>query len=69
MLFIISFLKNALQSSMAEGTDCIVSTVPSICEQLTICYFQETNQTVCVKYAVISTLGFSRRYFQSMRGY
>ena len=46
----------------------IVNTLPSICEQLTIFYYQETNQTVCVKYAIISRLGFSRRYFQSFSG-
>ena len=54
---------------MAGGNKCVVNTLPSICEQLTICYFQETNQIVCVKYAIISSLGFSRRYFRSMRGY
>ena len=54
---------------MAGGNGCIVNTLPSICELLTIFYFQETNQTLCVKYAIISSLGFSRRYFQSMRGY
>ena len=32
-------------------------------------YFQETIQTVCMKYAIISNLGLGRRYFQSMRGY
>ena len=54
---------------MAEGNDYIVNTLSSIREQLTIFYFQETNQAVCVKYAIISSLGFGRRYFQSMRGY
>ena len=51
------------------GNDCIVNTLPSICEQLTIFYFQETNQTVRVEYAIRSSLGFSRRYFQLMHGY
>ena len=57
--------KNELQFRMAGGNDCIsVNTLPGICEQLAIFYFQETNQTVCVKSAIISSLGFSPRYFQ-----
>ena len=49
----IGFLRNALQFRMAGGNGCIVKTLPSICEHLTLSYFQETNQTVCVKYAHI----------------
>ena len=45
----------ALQFRMAGANDCIVNTLPSISEQLTIFYFQETNQTVCVKYAIMSS--------------
>ena len=48
---------------MAGENDYVVNTLPSICDQLTIFYFQETNQTVCVKYTIISCLGFSWRYF------
>ena len=54
---------------MARGNDCIVNTLPGICEQPAIFYFQDTNQTIYVKYAIMSSLGFSRRYFQLMRGY
>ena len=54
---------------MAGGNDCIVNTLPGIYERLAIFYFQETTQTVCIKSAVILSLGFSSRYLQSMRGY
>ena len=43
--------------------DCIVNTLPSICEQLTIFYFQETNQAVCVKYAIMLSLGLACAIF------
>ena len=41
---------------MAGGNECIVNTLPMICEQLTIFYFQGTNLTACVKYAIISSI-------------